>query len=870
MAALCRPTHICRAVLLSLLLSLTFRAAFASRIVHRTSKEALQSYAVSEGSGESPYPNRCASGRCPKARRTDSEGRFLDYLTRFVSSSSGLLLDDIIRVQLAQPFDAAVQTSFIALPVGEGIASKISYLFGKYSWDIVNTVVLLTSSAYFIYIFLSDPLSNVCISTISSHVIASLFLGLTHDLMPVWLLAVLSFVIEGALYAVLQYMNPGKRSQICVYFTCVVKAKLVYDLFAVLPIEIISPSYTGPAGAIATYVYGTSNFMAVRLNYAILLLITAAAIFRKLPPYVSGAPSGLHEVDLASSTKRKMVCLVGAWPLAALIPQVLCTWLGTHNPIGPYQFFFVPTPFRLSAFESWLALLKHFNRAVGRQRRAVVALVFAYIVIGIGVPLRTRVYKSDPGRGDKSKKGSTVSFGGPDGRVLNFVVATTEGGSTQGDESAPTWTRLWKRKAPPSAADKAHPGPQIAPVNVEDVKESDTKTGPSDADANVGGGHPKRAKQAPATIAQPHTTARTDTDPSSSDDYFKKEDEFMLRQELEKSKLRVKDGRGNELDNLLVSGTPVTSVVDLFDGDDDATLLQHLELLKAHLHFCEDDSKRSLIKALETIVNSRRLGDVAGEVSQSVSSKINSILSTKSVSELEGTVTFRHLHHSLGYESEIRKKMTSDDVVDTNFWEAVLSRIPFFKACCVVRDHNKGAPADNLAASNVKPVTPKAPASRADGSVRAVADPKYERFMKALKLETDEHMLTEDVPYGKDSGRKPQFAARVTLSYDWNSYNLSHFDPNNPPPKSVQGFKFSIFFSNLENPRAVPQWKLAKDGANTDTCLLVFKGGRPYAPVAFRIPAREWDTDPSRGFKNCFSEGVLHLYFNFRKLTYRR
>ncbi|GBE62510.1 cactin domain-containing protein [Babesia ovata] len=466
--------------------------------------------------------------------------------------------------------------------------------------------------------------------------------------------------------------------------------------------------------------------------------------------------------------------------------------------------------------------------------------------------------QSDSSRDEKSKKAATVNFGGADGKVLTFVVASTEGVASQADESAPTWKRLWKRKAAPSTTDKADSDPHITPDTVADVKESDEKAGPSNADDSVDGGPTKRAKQAPTTIAQPPATAKTDTELSSSDDYFKKEDEFMLRQELEKSKLRVKDGRGTELDNLLVSGTPVTSVVDLFDGDDHATLLQHLELLKAHMHFCEDDNKRSLIKALETIVNSRLLGDVAGEVSESVSSKINSILSTKSVSELEG------------YESEIKKKMTSDDVVDTNFWEAVLSRIPFFKACCVVREYNNGTPAENVANSNVKPVTPKAPASRADGSARVVADPKYERFMKSLKLETDEHILTEDVPYGNSSGQKPRFAARVTLSYEWSSYNLSHFDPNNPPPKSVQGFKFSIFFSKLENPRAVPQWKLAKDGTSTDTCLLVFKGGRPYAPVAFRIPAREWDTDPSRGFKNCFSEGVLHLYFNFRRLVYRR
>ncbi len=33
---------------------------------------------------------------------------------------------------------------------------------------------------------------------------------------------------------------------------------------------------------------------------------------------------------------------------------------------------------------------------------------------------------------------------------------------------------------------------------------------------------------------------------------------------------------------------------------------------------------------------------------------------------------------------------------------------------------------------------------------------------------------------------------RVHTGYDWNMYNKTHYDLQNPPPKTVQGYKFNI------------------------------------------------------------------------------
>ncbi len=44
---------------------------------------------------------------------------------------------------------------------------------------------------------------------------------------------------------------------------------------------------------------------------------------------------------------------------------------------------------------------------------------------------------------------------------------------------------------------------------------------------------------------------------------------------------------------------------------------------------------------------------------------------------------------------------------------------------------------------------------------------------------------------------KPRYFNRVKTGYDWNKYNQTHYDHDNPPPKTVQGYKFTIFYPDL-------------------------------------------------------------------------
>ena len=45
--------------------------------------------------------------------------------------------------------------------------------------------------------------------------------------------------------------------------------------------------------------------------------------------------------------------------------------------------------------------------------------------------------------------------------------------------------------------------------------------------------------------------------------------------------------------------------------------------------------------------------------------------------------------------------------------------------------------------------------------------------------------------------RKPKYFNRVHTGYEWNKYNQTHYDHDNPPPKVVKGYKFNIFYPNL-------------------------------------------------------------------------
>ena len=52
--------------------------------------------------------------------------------------------------------------------------------------------------------------------------------------------------------------------------------------------------------------------------------------------------------------------------------------------------------------------------------------------------------------------------------------------------------------------------------------------------------------------------------------------------------------------------------------------------------------------------------------------------------------------------------------------------------------------------------------------------------------------------------RKPKYYNSVKTGFEWNKYNQTHYDADNPPPKVVQGYKFNIFYPDLINKAIAP------------------------------------------------------------------
>ncbi|KAI9812968.1 MAG: hypothetical protein M1832_006447 [Thelocarpon impressellum] len=136
---------------------------------------------------------------------------------------------------------------------------------------------------------------------------------------------------------------------------------------------------------------------------------------------------------------------------------------------------------------------------------------------------------------------------------------------------------------------------------------------------------------------------------------------------------------------------------------------------------------------------------------------------------------------------------------------------------------------------------------------------------------------------GKYRPRKPRYFNRVQMGYEWNKYNQTHYDHDNPPPKVVQGYKFNIFYPDLIDKTKAPTYRIERENGRKrgqsfapageeDTCLIRFVASPPYEDVAFRIVDKEWDYSAKRerGFKSSFDKGILQLHFQFKKIYYRK
>lgn len=207
--------------------------------------------------------------------------------------------------------------------------------------------------------------------------------------------------------------------------------------------------------------------------------------------------------------------------------------------------------------------------------------------------------------------------------------------------------------------------------------------------------------------------------------------------------------------------------------------------------------------------------------------------------------------------------------IDVDFMNSVLERL---------NDLLQGVeprPGQSSTAHQVKPISTTASASMSKDE-RLLEEEKRRGLSEGEEVfeSTGRDFLTPE----QSKYRPPpvSFQPRIPLFYNklkkgivWNKYAQTHYDENNPPPKQLVGYKFNIFYPDLQDPSKAPKYKI-EAGASVDHLLLRFSAGPPYEDLVFKIINKEWDTDRKYGFVSQFEKGVLQLHFNLKKDRYRR
>ncbi|GAB1309893.1 Splicing factor Cactin [Madurella fahalii] len=456
----------------------------------------------------------------------------------------------------------------------------------------------------------------------------------------------------------------------------------------------------------------------------------------------------------------------------------------------------------------------------------------------------------------------------------------------------------------------------------------------------------KPPRHAPPKNTMATAASRYLTQDQQSEQFVADEDKFVLKQAKKKADIRVREQRAKPIDYLAFNLRFIDSDRDVFDDDDTDVeiMIPSPEAVLKNLNEAQLKELHEDIKSYHTLETNWRNKEYwtalmalcadrrqklqpqgpEGRAVTSVASDVDKILSPKTLEQLEAL------------EKQIKAKLQSNEPIDTDYWGELLKSLLVYKAkaklknvCEAIKDARvqllmardpekaKALEASGGFADTLSEPVPSAaklgprPAASATASQASNAPPPgtarfatagNEDFSQATKAlydrevargvsEGEEIFTAEEAVPGmskplwadKYRPRKPRYFNRVLMGYEWNKYNQTHYDHDNPPPKVVQGYRFNIFYPDLIDKTKAPTFKIIREhgrrkgesfapAGKEDTCLIRFIAGPPYEDIAFRIVDREWDysAKKERGFKSSFDKGILQLHFQFKKIYYRK
>lgn len=390
---------------------------------------------------------------------------------------------------------------------------------------------------------------------------------------------------------------------------------------------------------------------------------------------------------------------------------------------------------------------------------------------------------------------------------------------------------------------------------------------------------------------------------ASLGEWQKKEEEFHMEQTRFRSKIRLVENREETIDLiakniLLLEAVTSPEVHDLGNADLRSRLSELDSELRDPVTLIEDLSERELENLLGDIEQYTQLESIqkgpyirfweslrivvstelkkckskSGKLHKAVTIDVEKLFRGKNAADLDSLET--------DIASNISKK-----VGDVEYWEQMAQEIALQKAKVAVNDIHQELlrkQVEYLSRLRVE-VTSSTRSERA----AAAASTREEESEDLMMLRSEQSKGMEDSEQQMEGGneiflpsatywwqdryrpRKPRYFNRVRTGWDWNKYNQTHYDRDNPPPKTIQGYKFTLFYPDLIDKTKTPKYFL--EPADEDEFAIIrFHAGPPYEDVAFKILNKEWDVNKRAGFRCLFERGVLQLHFNFKRHFYRR
>jgi hypothetical protein len=392
-------------------------------------------------------------------------------------------------------------------------------------------------------------------------------------------------------------------------------------------------------------------------------------------------------------------------------------------------------------------------------------------------------------------------------------------------------------------------------------------------------------------------------------DWQAKEEEFHLQQTRVRSKIRISDMREQPIDSLaknIILIEAATADKDSLYKDrsidisntkidvelrDPVTVIESLEgqsldqlpddISSYHqLSVKNNDGYEQFWSNLLFIVNRKvdlQRQKLSSSIHRSMQDEVDKLLENKNDRQLELL------------ESDVRRGLSEGKYPDVNYWENIANEIALHRAKTYVTDVHKdllkkqldilsklraempqgGGDTDREGATRHQ----KGGSSTEDKAMELEAERTFgaqDESEEAMHAQ-DEVMLPGETYWWQDRyrPRKPRYFNKVRTGWEWNKYNSTHYDYDNPPPKTIQGYKFAVFYPDLMDKDKAPKYFL-EPCEDKDFAILRFHAGPPYEDVAFKVLNKQWDVHRKSGFKCVFERGILQLHFNFKRQWYRR